>query len=138
MLKKSLSVVLGFLVAASLCACASSGIEGSQPGLAGASGVEPGASPADVNGTWTVQSSGPRFSDNQVFYLSQKGSTITGSTISGGKVVGSVKGNSVVLRRGEGSGLVVYTGSAQGGTMQGDWESVDGYYRGSWTGVRRE
>ena len=105
---------------------------------------KPAAKPADVAGTWDLSVTSPNGTGNRLLTLRQDGEKLTGeieSSVSTGKVVGSVKGSTIALTAtvtmDTGAFEIHYTGKVDGDKMSGDVDFGD-YGRGTWSGVRRK
>lgn len=104
------------------------------------------ASPTDLAGTWsgtwtnvTPDHSGGTFT----LILTQNGSTLRGSIaivgticLSGGKMTGSVKGDTIKFGVVQGQVSVAYTGKLSGSTMTGTYATPCGNAKGSWSATR--
>ena len=139
MLKRVLSVGLIFLGTVFLFGCATSGTGEYQSEPSGQTAGATSGSSTDVSGPWNVVSVGPRINNNsQIFYLTQKGNSIEGSTISGGTITGTIERASIRMRRGAGSGgPIIYTGTVDGQNMSGEWRTSDNRHRGSWLATQK-
>jgi hypothetical protein len=105
---------------------------------------KPAAKPADVAGTWDLSVSSPNGTGSRVLKMRQDGEKLTGeieSSMSSGKVAGSVTGNAIAFTATVGMETgtfeIRYTGKVDADKMSGDVDFGD-YGRGTWSGVRRK
>jgi hypothetical protein len=105
---------------------------------------KPAAKPADVAGTWDLSVASPNGTGSRVLKMQQDGEKLTGeieSSVSSGRVAGSVKGNTIAftatVAMDTGTFEIHYTGKVDADRMSGDVEFGE-YGRGTWSGVRRK
>ena len=105
---------------------------------------KPAAKPADVAGTWDLSVASPNGTGSRVLKLQQDGEKLTGeieSSVSSGKVTGSVNGNAIAftatVAMDTGTFEIRYTGKVDADRMSGDVDFGE-YGRGTWSGVRRK
>jgi hypothetical protein len=105
---------------------------------------KPAAKPAEVAGTWDLSVSSPNGTGSRVLKLQQDGEKLTGdvtSSMSSGKVTGTVKGSAVaftaMVSMESGTFEIRYTGKVDADKMSGDVDFGE-YGSGTWTGTRRK
>jgi L-seryl-tRNA(Ser) seleniumtransferase len=105
---------------------------------------KPAAKPVDVGGTWDLAVESPNGTGSRVLKLRQDGEKLTGeieSSMSSGKVAGSVNGSAVAftatVTMESGTFEIRYTGKVDADKMTGDVDFGE-YGRGTWSGTRRQ
>ena len=105
---------------------------------------KPAEKPANVAGTWDLSVTSPNGTGSRALTLRQDGEKLTGeieSSVSSGKVAGSVKGNAVAftatVAMDTGTFEIHYSGKVDADKMTGDVDFGE-YGRGTWSGVRRK
>lgn len=105
---------------------------------------KPAAKPVDVSGTWDLTVTSPNGTGTRVLKLQQDGQKLTGeisSSMSSGKVTGSLKGTAIdftaKVEMESGTFEIRYTGKVDIEKMTGDVDFGD-YGQGTWSGVRRK
>jgi hypothetical protein len=94
----------------------------------------------NVTGTWVFQVETSAGSGSPTFTFKQDGETLTGKysgQFGEADVKGTIKGNKIEFSFEAGGGVVVYTGTIEGGTMKGKVD-LAGQAEGTWTAKRKE